>query len=598
VGPADPVAGTVGDVPEPVAERYPRLRALVDVLVVLGGAALIVLTALQQPYNQNEWVQIAPYGHDLGTAVSGTRQPPLDPLLGSLAQRLVGEGQLQQRLVPVLCGATTLALTAVLVRRWRLGWGGTLGLLFLATAPLFVRYSAYARPYALPLTLMVACAVVGTRWLETGHRRWWVLVTLLAALLPLARVPEPTAFLAAAALALLVAGLRRRLPRRRAWSLAGALLLGLATSGTVMVLQLLSQSSTRGGGTLVDPLGVADRIAPALTAVQRTVLPLYADWFPWWPLTLAVVGIALVVGSTRRQLLGSWWWLPLVAGTLLFLAAFLLLVPEGLRDYRIRFAYFLAPALAVAVAVVARAAGATVGWRRPAGLALVLALVASQLPMTWWVLTRDESVDFHRAGQVIAADVPDDALVVLDGPGVVGRWRQGFIGQGRGYLPAGTEVVTAGQLTRTRLEEHADSGPVYLLVMDAACTSNVACADTPGDVWDGRLAGYREVARMPHLVLYAPTGDDTGLTGLLDAMTALVDGYGPAHAVPNAIVAARILERRDRADEGGELVRRACNAQPTATARAACLDAVEHRLPDSVQAPDAVSWPRLRRTPA
>lgn len=567
-------------------------------VIVIGGAALLVLTALQQPYNQNEWVQIQPYGADLASALGGTRQPPLDPLLGTLAQRLLGEGQLEQRLVPVACGVATLALTAVLVRRWRLGWGGTLGLLFLATAPLFLRYSAYARPYALPLLLMMACAVVGTRWLETGHRRWLVLVTVLAALLPLARVPEPTAFLGMAALALLVAGLRQRLPRRRAWSLAGGLLLGLATSGTLMVLRLLSQSATRDGATLVDPFGVADRLVPALTAVQHTVLPLYAVWFPWWPLTLAVVGVALVVGSTRRQLLGSWWWLPLVAGTLLFLAAFLLLVPEGLRDYRIRFAYFLAPALAVVVAVVARAAVAARGWRRATGLVLVLALLGSQLPMTWWVLTSDESVDFQRAGQVLEADVPDDALVVLDGPGVVGRWRQAYIGEGRGYLPEGTEVVTANQLARSRLQDYADSGPVYLLVMDAACTSNVACSDTPGDVWDGQLAGYREVARMSHLVLYAPTGDDTGLTGLLDAMTGLVDGYGPAHAVPNAIVAARILERRHRPDEGGEVVRRACDAQPSASARAACVDAVERRLPSAVLAPESVSWPRVRRSPA
>ncbi len=574
------------------------MRTLVDVVVVLGGASLVLLTALQQPYNQNEWVQIAPYDRDLGSALAGTRQPPLDPLLGALVQRLVGEGQLQQRLVPVACGVLTLVLVAVLVRHWRLGWGGTLGLAFLATAPLFLRYSAYARPYALPLLLMIACAAAGTRWLDTGRKRWLLLAIVLAALLPLSRVPEPSVFLTLASAVLLVAGARRRLPRRRAWSLAVGLLVGLATSGTLMLLRLLSQASTHGGETLVDPGGVVDRLGPALGVVHRAVLPLYAAWFPWWPLTLAVVAVALLVGSTRRRLLGSWWWVPLVAGTLVFLAAFLLVVPEGMREYRIRFAYFLAPALAVLVAVVARAALASRGLRRVAGLALVLALVVSQQPTTWWVLTRDEAVDFERAGQVIEADVPDDALVVLDGPGRVGRWRQAYIGVGRGYLPAGAEVVTATQLTRTRLSEHADTGPVYLLVMDAACTSNVACSDEPADVWDGRLSGFREISRLQHLVLYAPTDDATGLTGLLEAMTALVDGYGPARAVPNAIVAARILERRHRVDEAAEVVDRACDAQPSSTARADCLDAVGRRLPDRVVAPDAVSGWRVRRSPA
>lgn len=594
----DEQADEAVDAPAEGTARAPRLRAVVDVLVVLAGGALIWLTALQQPYNQNEWVQVEPYGSDLRSAVSGTRQPPLDPLLGALVQRLVGVGQIEQRLVPVLSGVGTLALVTVLVRRWRLGWGGTLGVVFLATAPLFVRYSAYARPYALPLFLMVACAAVGTRWLETGRYRWLVLATVLAAALPLARVPEPTVFLTTGVLALFVAGTVERWPLTRAWALGAALLLGLVTSGTAMLLALLAQTSTSQGQSLVDPLGVLDRFGPALTAVQQSVLPLYAEWFPWWPLTLAVVGLALVVGSTRRQLLGSWWWLPLVAGTLVFLAAFLLVVPEGLRDYRVRFAYFLTPALAVVVAVVARWGLSRAWWLRVPVVGLVTALVVSQLPLTRWVLTEDEAVDFQRAGAVLAEEVPADSLVVLDGPGPVGTWRQAFIGRGRGYLPAGHHVVTANQLTRTRLEDLSATAPVYLLVMDAACTSNVACSDAPDDDWDGRLEGYRVVDRMPHLALYAPEDDATGLSGVLAAMTALVDAYGPADAVPNALVAARILDRRERDDDAEALLERVCAAQPSEETRDVCEAVVKRRLRDSLQAPDAVSGKKVRRSPA
>ncbi|GAA1478477.1 hypothetical protein GCM10009623_29230 [Nocardioides aestuarii] len=578
--------------------RAPRLRAVVDVLVVLAGGALIGLAALQQPYNQNEWVQVEPYGSDLRSAVSGTRQPPLDPLLGALVQRLVGVGQLEQRLVPLACGVGTLALVAVLVRRWRLGWGGTLGLVFLATAPLFVRYSAYARPYALPLFLMVACATVGTRWLETGRYRWLLLATALAAALPLARVPEPSVFLTTAAVALFAAGVVERWPLTRAWALCGALLLGLVTSGTLMLLALLSQSATSQGESLVDPLGVVDRFGPALTAARQTVLPLYAEWFPWWPLTLAVVGLALVVGSTRRMLARSWWWLPLVAGTLVFLVAFLLVVPEGLRDYRVRFAYFLTPAVAVVVAVVAHWGLSRPVWLRLPVLGLVAALVVSQLSLTRSVLTQDEAVDFRRAGSVLAAEVPDDALVVLDGPGAVGSWRQAFIGRSRGYLPADTQVVTANQLTRTRLQDLPRTAPVYLLVMDAACTSNVACTDPPDPAWDGEVAGYRVVSRMPHLVLYEPTSDETGLNGVLAAMTALVDAYGPAEAVPNAIVVARILDRRQRDDEAEAVLDRVCSAQPSEEEREVCDTVAKRRLRSSLRAPDAVSGKKVRRSPA
>ena len=58
--------------------------------------------------------------------------------------------------------------------------------------------------------------------------------------------------------------------------------------------------------------------------------------------------------------------------------------------------------------------------------------------------------------------------------------------------------------------------------------------------------GFHDVARMQHLVLYAPDEPTSGATGVLHAMTALVDGYGPQWAIADAIVAARLLVRRDR----------------------------------------------------
>ncbi|MGI8711396.1 MAG: hypothetical protein ACR2LA_10430, partial [Acidimicrobiales bacterium] len=49
---------------------------------VVTGAALMLVTALNQPFNQNELAQIGPYGSDdLSTIASGTRQPPLDAWL-------------------------------------------------------------------------------------------------------------------------------------------------------------------------------------------------------------------------------------------------------------------------------------------------------------------------------------------------------------------------------------------------------------------------------------------------------------------------------------------------------------------------------------
>ena len=157
-----------------------------------------------------------PYGsNDLGTITSGTRQPPLDPLLGSLIQHLLGEGQLRQRLLPVAAGIGTLVLISLLLRRWCGGYAGPAAVLILATQPLMVRYSAYTRPYALPLFLMTLTWFAADRWLATGRWRWLVVAASSSALLPLARVPEPTVFLLASAVVLGWMAARGRLPRKR-----------------------------------------------------------------------------------------------------------------------------------------------------------------------------------------------------------------------------------------------------------------------------------------------------------------------------------------------------------------------------------------------
>lgn len=583
---------------------YPRLRLVVDLALVLLGSALIVVAALNQPYNQNEYAQMGGYGDpDLRDAVTATRQPPLDPFLGVLAQRLLGEGHLEQRVAPVVAGILTLALTALLLRRSGLGWAGSAGLLLLATAPLFLRYSGYTRPYAVPLALMLACAVVGSTWLDTGRRRWLLAAFTTALLLPLARVPEPATFLATASLLLVVAGARERLPRGRAWGLAAVLLLGLLTAGVAAVVQLVAQGSTSQGTSFLDlaPSAVLDRVVPAATTVVDRIAPMYALWFPWWPLVLLVLGLALALPSARRHLLGSWYWLPLLLGTVAFLLAFQLLVPLGVRDYRIRYAYFLVPPLAIAVAAVVHALAQRRRIGPWVGVLLTAALVVTQAPATWQVLTRDQAVDLAGAGRVIDDVVPDGAVVVYDGPGAVGRWRQPFFGEER-FLEGDHTIVTARELSRGQLTVDAKDGPTYLLVADAACISNVECTDRPADVWDGRLAGYEEVGRLEHLVLYAPRDPVPGLTGLLTAMTALVDGYGPRWGVPDAIVAARVLERRGRPVTATHLLRSTCTAQPTLELRAACAREIGKRRLGELLAPTGaggvVSVTRVRRSPA
>ncbi len=68
-------------------------------VAVVVGSALIIATAIRQPFSYDEIIQITPYGsNSVVEIVSATRQPPLDPLLGAMFQRLLGMGQLQQLL--------------------------------------------------------------------------------------------------------------------------------------------------------------------------------------------------------------------------------------------------------------------------------------------------------------------------------------------------------------------------------------------------------------------------------------------------------------------------------------------------------------------
>ena len=192
---------------------------------VLGGAVLIVATALAQPFNQNELVQMAPYAS--GTVreiLDATRQPPLDPLLGAAVRRVLGEGQLLQRLVPVLAGIGTLTLFALLLRRLRLGSAARSRCSCSRRRRCFLRWTAYSRPYALPVFLMLLFVYAGHRWLVDRQAQWLLLAVPSAVLLPLARVPEPMVFLCTTAAVLALLSLRGKLEWRATRPLVAATL--------------------------------------------------------------------------------------------------------------------------------------------------------------------------------------------------------------------------------------------------------------------------------------------------------------------------------------------------------------------------------------
>lgn len=546
----------------PVTGR--RVEPLLHAATVLLGAVLIVVTAANQPYNQNEWQQIAPYDDpDLGEAVSGTRQPPLDALLGTLVLRLVGAGHLEQRLVPIACGIGSLVLTVLLLRRLDLGFAGVAATAFMAMSPVFLRISAYTRPYALPLTLMLLCAWAGTRWLDTGHRRWLAVVVVGAIGLPLSRVPEPTVFLGTAAALLAVAGLRDPERRARCWTLAAGLLVPLVTIGVWSSLTLARETQETSADTALLDLSPANALArtPAgLRELRDHVLPLHADWFPWWPVVLAAVVIGLLLRPSRRALLATWYWVPLALAPLVFLVAYHTVnaFPLEMRHYQIRFAYFWVPPLVLligaALAALARRRSAAL---RTTALVLAAALLVGQLPGTWRVMTENDAIDLAQAGQAVEQHVPPGAAVIYDSAARAGWWRQHFYARER-FLDHDVRLLTAEKIAEGNVRIPRDA-PVHLLLLDSACASSVAC-DTPSRQWSGTVDGYERVARVDRFTLYSPTEDQHGRSGAVRALRSLVAAFGVEWAVTDAAAAARLLEKRGRADKASALLRRVCAA--------------------------------------
>ncbi|CAN5404922.1 hypothetical protein BH24ACT12_BH24ACT12_02110 [soil metagenome] len=524
---------------------------------VCVGALLIIVASINQPYNQNELQQMAPYGSgSVEEITAGTRQPPLDPLLGALVQHLLGEGQLRQRLVPALCGIGTLVLVAAVLCRLGTGWAGAFGVWVLATSPLMVRYSAYTRPYALPLFLMMLLVYAAQRWLEDGQRRWLLLVGLAAAALPLARVPEPTAFLLTLAVVLTWWAWRGRLAWGQVWPLVAVSLGALATVGFWMSTSLATQSSG-----LVDPspAGVADRFVPATVEVATFLLPLLATWFPWWPVTVALVLTALVLPTSRRLLLSWWLWLPLLAGPVAFALSlyFLTLDPfdSDIRPYRARYAYFLLPAyamVAVAVAMAWQGIDRKVRALRVAVGALLVAALVGQLPATARVLITNESPDYGQAAEVIER-LPDDAIVLYDTPNEAGGWRQPFSAKPR-YLAA-VPFATAVNGIPHRARLVPETGPVYLLILDSECAQSVVCDDPPRR-WNKDVEGFELAERFDRFRLYAPTDGQSGPEGTIRALRSLGRSFGPDLGYIERFAAAWLLQHEGRAGEGERLIQR------------------------------------------
>ncbi len=567
------MSATTATKPEAALRRSFRRLGRLDRLdlwylgAVAVGFVLFVLASLNQPYNQNEIAQIRPYDSwDPRVITSGTRQPPLAPLLGSAVQHLLGVGQLQQRVVPILSGVGSLLVMGFLMRRrLDLGVAGAFAMWVMATAPLMVRYSAYERPYMLPLFLMLVFVLTTHEWL-IGGRAPWLLPSFLSVVAVLfTRVPEPILFLLATVAVLLLLAAQRRMTWSRVLPVVTLIGLALLVVGYPAYRALASKTSER----VYDPSigGIAERFGSGVEEVVTFLMPLLADWLPWWPVTVLVSVASLAFFSSRRQLAGWWFALPLIAAPVGFALAyhFVNKYPFDARPYQSRFAVFFVPAFILAIGALGRAVSGAGIPKRPVRLAvaalLAMALVG-QLPQTVRVLTTKEAADFRQASMVLKEDLPDDAIVFYDTPSPIGKWRQPFSARPR-YLRDTPFVAQISSVSK-HLGKIPKQGPTYVLMLDGQCSYHTSC-DLPPASWDGRVPGW-STRRFDKFTLYSKPGLE-GRDGVIETMKDFAASLGPAGGYRYTYVAAALLKRQGHLAEGKSLITDMLDQARPATAR-------------------------------
>lgn len=518
-------------------DRWRSPVGIAYLAAVLLGSVLCVVAALQQPFSYDEHTQIRPYPTgDVEEITGATRQPPLAPLAEAFLQRVLGGDDWTVRLLPLLSGIGCLVLMAALLRRHGLRWAGAGAMLAAATTPLLVRYSAYNRPYVEALVLMLLFAWAAQAWLEEGRVRHLVVAVAAAFVVPLVRVPEPAAFLFTSAVVLAWSSWRRGLPWRRTVPLGVAAGLALATVGLHQVLTLREKAS---GVADTSTSTMLEQLGPGLREIGAHALPMIAQQFSWWPLTLTVVVLVLVVPSVRRTVTSWWPFWPLLAAPVAFLVAYHLSFQGDFEalPYRNRSVTFLVPVWVLAVAAIGhqlekhpgvrarlRSADPTRRWLALGTVGLLVALLAGQAPGTTAAVTRDAAPDFKRVSHLVHELVPDDAILLYDRTTPAGASRQHYPGRQR-YLGDVPHLFNVKYVGRDA-DELPEGAPVYLLY-NGQCAYPGRCVPGRRHAVDYDIPGWHVVHRKERFTLYAP------------------DGGGPEHAGPEGTAVA--LEQAARA---------------------------------------------------
>jgi energy-converting hydrogenase Eha subunit A len=468
--------------------RPPRLFASKGGLT-LGLAWVLASVTLglaiwDEPLHIDELRQVGFYSGGLRSVVGGAlaqTQPPLDYMIGAGMQWLMWPAKVVWRLPGVVFALLGAAALGAL--NWRFRQGGWLLIGLLATAPVFLEFSAYARPYALPFFLMMSLLWGFERWRST--RKWpYLAVGAASALaLPLSRTTETPLFLLITLITLL---LIRRLAgeEQTGWTRLPMLFTAIGLVGSAVVLPFVRTGSFRAEG--VNGPGTI------ITRLWSDIVPLHASYAPLgvFGLVLGSVGLAVTLWSvTRRRAIGSWWMFPLVLtvlGSPIVFAA----LSRADQPYFDRYAYFAAPAIALGIAlIVARARSDAVV--ALAGLGLLLAGAATAVV----ALNEVHRADYEQAAGVAEELIDQGNVVVFEQESTLGDYRPAAFPGASLFLPGSPHLVSTDQAARGEARIETGRRPVLLVqgpkqsidgwtAVEAADGFHVLKPDADHELWD------------------------------------------------------------------------------------------------------------------
>jgi 4-amino-4-deoxy-L-arabinose transferase-like glycosyltransferase len=106
--------------------------------------------------------------------------PPFFNVVMFVWVRLFGDSEISVRMLPLICGLLTIALTARLAGEYGSARAGAVAALILAISPPHIWYSQEARQYAPLVLMLMACTWAFHRFREPNATRWYVAYAALA----------------------------------------------------------------------------------------------------------------------------------------------------------------------------------------------------------------------------------------------------------------------------------------------------------------------------------------------------------------------------------------------------------------------------------